>query len=112
MTVDLNDVKTAVDLCKVSFELFKESIGLARRAKDSLPEGAEKKAVEKSLEEAESKSQIAEAQIARALGYELCQCTWPPQIMLRVGEDLQCPRCKYALSDSIVSVEKDFNVFD
>ncbi|GEM77006.1 hypothetical protein [Vibrio sagamiensis] len=41
---------------------------------------------------------MAEAQIAQALGYQLCKCTFPPQIMLSVGyrdfeEAFECKLC-------------------
>lgn len=39
---------------------------------------------------------LAEIEMAARLGYLLCQCTWPPQIMV-LGEDGQlfrCPRCR------------------
>lgn len=39
---------------------------------------------------------LAEIEMAARLGYLLCQCTWPPQIMV-LGDDGQlfrCPRCR------------------
>lgn len=72
-------------------------IALLKQAKDLLPDGEEKKTVEQSLEEVERKSKLAEAQIAKALGHRLCQCTFPPQIMLKTGysrahgDHFQCP---------------------
>ena len=99
---------------KVAFDLFGKAIGLAKDAKDLLPGGDKKSSVEKTLDEAERASKLAEAQLAKALGYELCECTFPPQIMLRVGEEIQCPNCKRRLSESITSVKvkKDWNIFD
>lgn len=73
-------------------------IALLKQTKDLLPDDAKKKAVEQSLEEVEKKSKLAEAQVAQALGYRLCRCTFPPQIMLRIGrqqnvEAFRCPIC-------------------
>ena len=73
-------------------------IALLKQAKDLLPDSSEKRAVEQSLEEAERKSKLVEAQIADALGYQLCKCTFPPQIMLSIGfrqglEYFSCERC-------------------
>ena len=88
-----------IEALKGAFSLLGSAIGLAKRAKDLLPEGPEKKAVEQNLEEAERGSKLAEAQIAQALGYMLCKCTFPPQIMLKTGhsrahgDHFQCPRC-------------------
>jgi len=40
-------------------------------------------------------ARLAEIEMAARLGYLLCQCTWPPQIMV-LGADghlFCCPRC-------------------
>ena len=83
---------------KESLALFKESIGLLKSAKDLLPESHSKSAAEKSLIAAESAAQIAEANIAKAFGYPLCHCSFPPGIMTLVSagsrRDLyHCPKC-------------------
>ncbi len=88
-----------IEALKGAFSLLGSAIGLAKKAKELLPDGAEKKSVEQSLVEAERQSKLAEAQIAQALGYELCRCTFPPQPMLSLGyreqiEYYQCPKCK------------------
>jgi hypothetical protein len=86
-----------IEAIKSAFGLLGSAIGLAKKAKDLLPDGAEKKSVEQSLEAAERSSKLAEAQIAQALGHRLCQCTFPPQIMLKTGssrahgDHFQCP---------------------
>jgi hypothetical protein len=50
---------------------------------------------------------VAEAQLAKALGYQLCYCTFPPTAMLTVGQTLgrpsyvpvyECPKCGYNTS--------------
>ena len=69
---------------------------------DILPK-REKKEVSQKLVEVEQKLQVAEAQIAKGLGYELCRCTWPPQIMLHAGdveygERFRCPACGRVVS--------------
>ena len=55
--------------------------------------------IEAALERAERDAQLAEVQIARALGYKLCECTSPPQIMLSIGyigtqERFRCSQCE------------------
>ena len=79
-------------------------IATVKAAKDLLPDGVEKDAATKSLAEAEKEAAIAESAIAQALGYELCRCQFPPEIMLKVGyisggpkmdtDAYECPRCK------------------
>jgi hypothetical protein len=63
--------------------------------------------VDRALDEAASASKLAQAQIAKALGYQLCHCTFPPTAMLTVGSTVdwkaaqmtvpvyECPRCGY-----------------
>lgn len=89
---------------KTSLEAVKGAIGLVR---DISPSGAtpeQTKAVVAALAEAEKATQIAEAQIAKALGYQLCQCAFPPTAMLTVGQHTrnvqvmgkpvhECPKC-------------------
>lgn len=92
------DIGSAYEALKSGLALFKDAITVAKGAKDLLPSGKEKDAVEKSLDAAERATRLAEAQIAQALGYHLCQCTFPPQIMLSKGyhrdsERFECPRC-------------------
>ena len=55
------------------------------------------------IKEADTAFKLAESEIAQNLGYQLCRCTWPPQIMLSIeqeehGEKFQCPKCKSILS--------------
>lgn len=74
---------------------------------DILPKRDKEDASQK-LHEAEEKLQIAQAQIAKGLGYELCKCTWPPQIMLHAedaeyGEKFRCPACGRVLSPDDMS---------
>ena len=59
------------DQLKIGLQLFKESIGLIKDVKDTLPESPQKEAASKSLIAAEVATQIAEANIAKAFGYLL-----------------------------------------
>lgn len=93
------DVGSAYEMLRNGLTLFKDAISIAKGAKDLLPSGKEKDTVEKTLEAAERTTKLAEAQIAQALGYHLCLCTFPPQIMLSKGykndnERFECPICK------------------
>jgi hypothetical protein len=94
------------DELKVGLDLLKAAIGLAKDTKDLLPESDNKNALTAGLESAERSTVLAEAQIAKSLGYQLCQCTFPPQIMLSVGrqgaqERFQCPTCKKVWPDPV-----------
>ncbi len=86
------------DQLKIGLQLFKESIGLIKDVKDTLPESPQKEAASKSLIAAEAATQIAEANIAKAFGYPLCHCSFPPGIMTGISygsrQDLyKCPKC-------------------
>ena len=99
----MTEITEAMESVKLGLSLFGQAIGLAKQTKDLLPESQDKEAIEKSLEEADKAAKMAEAQIAQALGYHLCKCTFPPQIMLSNGykevdysqqEEFICPLCK------------------
>jgi hypothetical protein len=99
----MTDVGSAMENVKVGLSLFSEAIGLAKKVKDVLPESQDKEAISKGLDEADKAAKLAEAQVAHALGYELCKCTFPPQIMLSQGykelshnheEEFICPKCQ------------------
>ena len=80
---------------------------------DILPK-REKEDVLQKLQEVEEKLQLAQAQTAKGLGYELCRCTWPPQIMLHAGdaeygEKFRCPACGRVVSpDDMPSLDDNW----
>jgi hypothetical protein len=78
-------------------------IGLSR---DTDHGKEETKLIEAALETASAATAIAEAEIAKALGFELCKCQFPPIPMLTVGHVdnphanmrgpvYECPMCGY-----------------
>ena len=98
----IEDISGAMESVKIGVSLLAESIGLIKKTQELLPEGQDRDAIARSLAEAEKASKLAESQIAQALGYKLCQCTFPPQIMLSHGyreaedhheEEFICPKC-------------------
>lgn len=81
-----------------AFKLGSKAISMFKQIKDLMPTSPQKEAAEKTLKEAEDAFSIAEAKVAKELGYKLCKCTWPPQIMLSIGfqedrERYKCPKC-------------------
>src|SRR5215469_4963078 len=93
VTSALAGIKNGMDTIRSVLELFKD-------ARDAIPDGTLKAAITESLERADREISLGEVQSAQVLGYHLCHCTFPPQIMLGVGlntrgqERFQCPRCK------------------
>ena len=105
MDVNAQDLAQGAQAFKTVFDIIKETIGLIRHNKNGTPD--ENKAVEIALLEAEKASKIAEIQLAKALGYELCHCQFPPTAMLTVGRGngrgmphsdkqiYECPKCGF-----------------
>lgn len=119
--MNIPDVAATIGQIKIAFDMFRSAIGLAKDVKESLPEGEKKRSITESLEAADRAAHIAEAQIAKSLGYQLCQCTFPPQIMLSIGyrgsvEYFRCPKCnkEYPPPEPAprdTKAETDFDVF-
>ncbi len=84
---------------------LKEAIALIHSANDQLPAGKPRTVIQQKIEEAERAIQIGHAAMGQSLGFQLCHCTWPPQMMTssRYSEDTHveeftCPNCKKVLS--------------
>ena len=97
--MDILALKSALDLGRKALEIVKQT-------KELLPNGTKKDTAKKTLDEAETAFKLAESKIAQELGYQLCRCTWPPQIMLSIeheeyGEKFQCLKCKSILSSEM-----------
>ena len=75
--------------------LSKDSIDLLRAALTMLPKGQKKDEAEHKLRTAEEALRRSDAALALKLGYQLCQCTFPPQIMLwdESTKTKKCERC-------------------
>ena len=73
----------------------KSLLGILKEGKEFIPEGKEKESIEKAIIKAEKDLAIAESSTAKELGYDLCKCTFPPQIMLYDNSSTNnvCPRC-------------------
>src|SRR5271166_578749 len=60
----------------------KAGLDLLRAAWTPLPKGDEKDRIATKLEEAELALELANAKLAKELGFRLCQCQFPPKPML------------------------------
>ena len=63
--------------------LGKTSLDMLHAAWNLLPKGESKDEIEHKLIEAEKALNESRAKLAHDLGYQLCKCTFPPQIMAR-----------------------------
>jgi len=60
----------------------KEALDLLKAAGSLLPKSAKRAEMEQKITAAEDALKRADAALAQKLGFQLCQCTYPPQIML------------------------------
>ena len=81
-----------------ALRIAKSAIEIGKEAKDLLPDGNQKEEISKKIEDSERDLALAEASTAKDLGYDLCQCTYPPQIMLYDNEtgSTICPLCSHS----------------
>ena len=108
-------VKLAVDLIEKVRNIYKEWTA-------KLPESEEKIEGEKTLQRAEEALNLAKVELAKGFGcYKLCGCTFPPSIMLSIGnnssidalERWRCPTCLKVsppVFQDLVKVETEFNL--
>lgn len=100
MTGDASTIASGLAGIKNGMDIIRSALDLFKGAAGALPNSDRKTAVAESIERAEREISLGETQIALALGYHLCRCTFPPKIMLRVGNTpdnhpaFQCPSCK------------------
>jgi hypothetical protein len=104
--IDPVTLAQGVGAVKGAFDLFRSAIGMLKDIR-SLGGGTpeQNKAVDLALDHAVRSAEIAEAEVAKALGYELCMCEFPPTIMLTVGYHsgragksgpvFECAKCHY-----------------
>ena len=104
-------------IIKTGFDALRAALGAAKDVKDLVKDGPTREAAEKKLDEAERRvSELAQAQIAQALGYKLCQCSFPPKIMLMKGRHMtrgveiySCPSCQNQVQSDFEFRQMDRN---
>lgn len=62
-------------------------IGFWKEASALLPKGDKRDQFDEQIKAAEASLKRSDAALAKQLGYQLCQCTFPPQIMLWREQD-------------------------
>jgi hypothetical protein len=73
--MEASDISTWVTAAKGALDLM-------RSAWQLLPRGDKKDEFEANVRKAEEALQLSSVSLAKSLGYKLCKCTFPPQIML------------------------------
>jgi hypothetical protein len=85
MKMDAPSIAAGMTLAKAGFDTLRTALGLVKDVQQALPSGEKKEVAARTLEEADKQLRLAEAEIAKALGYSLCRCEFPPTPMLKIG---------------------------
>jgi hypothetical protein len=95
MSVTYHDIKDWLGLTKSAVDLLKSAAAM-------VPKGDRRAAIEAKITEAEDMLKRSDAKLAYELGLKLCDCTFPPNVMLwkesekaHVCPDSACGRKKY-----------------
>jgi transcription initiation factor IIE alpha subunit len=90
-------------------ETAKNLVALAREVFKLIPSRKERDKAAALLIEMEKKLQFLEAEAAVKLGYQLCLCHKPPEIMLQTGRQFhfKCPKCGSEKDTAPASVALD-----
>src|SRR5574340_989900 len=85
--------ESGIDIKDV-MQYIKNGLDILKSVKD-LIQSNKKPEIESKLKEAEDNFKEAKVVLAKKLGYKLCQCTFPPEIMLlRYSENKYvCDKC-------------------
>lgn len=70
---------------KSVFDGLRSAIAMLKDLKGNRQPSREGELIDAALDKASKATAIAEAEIAKVLGYELCKCEFPPVPMLAVG---------------------------
>jgi hypothetical protein len=92
---------------KAIFDGLRSAITMLRDLRGT-PGGSDKETalIDAALDKADQATAVAQAELAKALGFQLCKCEFPPTPMLTVGTHLfrhkdlrgavyECPKCKF-----------------
>lgn len=83
-----------ISMFTTAIGLLRNAIGMAKDANDLVADSPKRKAAEVALAQAEHQLSLASAQAAIEFDYNLCQCTFPPQIaLLKSDGTRRCPIC-------------------
>jgi hypothetical protein len=100
--MDLEDVGYISETKKMVFADLVEYLGAAKTALDilkgiqsELPKSEQSDKAHEQIAKAETSLQLSQAELAKALGYKLCRCAFPPPIMLWKKDQRVhvCPDC-------------------
>jgi hypothetical protein len=82
---DLTSLAEGIALFKSGMDGIRSAFSIWKDIRGAIPAGSQRDEVTRALEQSEQQFQIAEAQIAKGLGFTICECAFPPTPMLTVG---------------------------
>ena len=82
--MDIQSLSDGLALFRSGMDGVRSALGTWRDIRGLLPDDKAGE-IDRALETSEEQLRIAEAQIAKGLGYTLCHCLFPPTPMLTVG---------------------------
>jgi hypothetical protein len=73
----------------------KSVLDIFKGIRSELPKGPDADKVQRQIEKAEAALKSSDAELAKNLGYRLCKCKFPPEIMLWHTDERAdiCPAC-------------------
>lgn len=98
----MDDISTGISAFRAMIEALRGMLALSKEVKDAIPEGTpQKEAFEQAVKEFNASAEQFKVQLAKEWGYPLCQCSFPPTIMLRTFyeqppnacDHYACPAC-------------------
>lgn len=85
--MDIGDFGSIITAMRNTVGLFKDAVSL-------LPMGKNRDEIKRLIDDADKKTGAFETDAAVKLGYPICRCTWPPQIMLQKKKNIfHCDNC-------------------
>jgi hypothetical protein len=85
MVDDVNAYTAGLTGVKLAFDTIRVAFGILKDTKEAMPPGQQALAVASAIEKSEQQFALAQAEIAKALGYQLCKCKFRPLPMQTVG---------------------------
>ena len=94
MNIDIESIRQALGT-------FGATLILLKQAKDLLPENSQKQELNAAIESSERQLKVAELELARALGHEICTNHWPSGIMISADKkNWKCPICENEIDNT------------
>jgi hypothetical protein len=82
-----------ISTLSIAIGSLRSALGLLKDAHDLMIDSPKNRAAEVALATAEQQLSLGASLAAQEMGYNLCKCTFPPQIALLQEGAHKCPKC-------------------